>query len=327
MARYVVKKGVSLIGLSTYMTRLKECYNNLLTCDNYYSKAIELNLAYNSMKLAADRIKTGKSNYYYGKLRNKLIDCEELCMDSFILESRPLFNPMDPRFCNRSVVNIPKEFLLDYIVWFTRERLLSTHQDETSEIVDFNKLHLTNDCKLACNIVKLICDMLKINCELIKMPPAFTDEIQLFDGNGFHYFCLVTIDNVKYIVDPTYRQFFTLDTNIINRLGVMGFDGCNPGIYMMMNDSRKKTAINILKKGYVVANDENLKNYFDGFLLSYRNGLFYEWIGEVDYTPTYTVEDYFNFIYGDELLFEYEPIEFLGNQRQSLKNPKFRFKI
>lgn len=327
MAKRVIKKGVSILCVPDYMASLKKSYDNILLSDNYCSMIIELDYVYSTMKKAAFNLNCSKDNYFYEKLRNKMIDCEDLCENYFILDSEPCFNPMDQRFYNKSILNIPKDDLLNYIVWFTRDRLLGTHQDETTEMVDFNKLNLTNDCKLASNIVKLVCDMLKVPCEIIKMPPAFTDEFQLFEGNGFHYFCLVTIDNVKYIVDTTYRQFFTLDTNRLNRLGVMGLDGCNPGIYMMMNDSRKNTAINILKNGYVVANEENLKNYFDGFLLSYRNGLYYEWIGEVDYFPTYSVSDYFSFIYGDDLLFDYEPIELLGNQEQSLKNPKFRFKI
>lgn len=109
-------------------------------------------------------------------------------------------------------------------------------------------------------------------------------------------------------------------------MGVMGLNGCNPGVYMLMNGSRRKTAMNILKKGYVVADDENMKNYLDGFLLSYRNGLFYErFLEEANYDVEYSVEDYFNFINGYELLFEYEPIEFMGNQEEPLKNKNFRF--
>jgi hypothetical protein len=328
MAKSVVKKTTSILRLPDYMHRLNSCYKNISIAGDYYSLVLELNLAYNAMKMASSGLVIQKNNCIYEKMLDKVIDCEDFCSNSFILESKPIFNVNDSRFTNKSITDIDKNILLDYIVWFTRDRLLNTHQDDSpDELVDFNKLHLTNDCRMASNIVKLICDMLRIECEVIKIPPAFTDEYKLYGGNGFHYFCLVKIDGIKYIIDTTYRQFFTLDSNNINRLGVMGLDGCNPGVYMLMNNSRKKTAINILKKGYVVANDENLKNYFDGFLLSYRNGLYYEWNGKVDYNPSYTVDDYFKFINGDELLFDYEPIDFLGNQEQSLKNPKFRFKI
>lgn len=327
MAKRVIKGAISLLSVSDYMKRLNECYNNMMVADNYYSLVIELDAAYLAMKSAAAQICKGKGNFFYEKLRNRVLDCESLCESTFIVESNPDFDLLDLRFTNQSIVDIKKEDLVDYLVWFTRVRLYETHQDEEpEEIIDFNKLHLTNDCKLACNIVGLLCDALNISYEIIKLPPAFTDEYKLYRGNGFHYFCLIKIDGVRYIVDPTYRQFFTLDSNLINRLGVLGLNGCNPGVYMMMDESRKKTALEILKKGYVVATDENLKNYLDGFALSYRNGLYYEWLGEADYTTPYTIDDYFKFIDEEELLFDYEPIEFLGEQDKPLNNAKFRFK-
>lgn len=328
MARRVIKGFTSILSVSDYKKRLDVCYENMRTADNYYSLVIELDTLYLTMKNAAAQLCNKKSNFFYEKLRDKMLDCESLCENTFIVESNPDFDLLDSRFSCKSVIDILKEDLLDYIVWFTRMRLYETHQDESpEEIIDFNRLHLTNDCKLASNIIGLVCDVLNISYEIVKLPPAFTDEFKLYRGNGFHYFCLATVDGVDYIVDTTYRQFFTLDSNNINRLGVMGISGCNPGVYMMMSESRKNTALDILKKGYVVATEENLKNYLDGFALSYRNGLYYEWIGEADYTTPYTVSDYFKFIDEEELLFDYEPVEFLGEQEEPLKNRKFRFKI
>ena len=57
----------------------------------------------------------------------------------------------------------------------------------------------------------------------------------------------------------------------------------------------------------------------------YRNGLFYEDKSEVLYTTPYSVEDYFAFLEEKELLFDYESIEFMGQQDKPLKNVKFRF--
>lgn len=328
MANSVMKRALSILNVPQYTSRLNTCYRNMASAKTYFSLVIELNDAYRIMKKAAATICNDKTNNFYEKLRAITIDCEDFCNNLFIVDNKASFDLYDSRFFGRSVTEINKKDLLDYIVWFTRVKLLETHQKEDSEIVeDFNELSLANDCNLGSNIVKLVCDMLNIPCEVIKIPPAFTDEFQLYNGDGFHYFCLVTIDNIEYIVDTTYKQFFTLDSNILNRLGVMGLDGCKPGVYMMMNNSRKKTAFELLKKGYVVAGRENLKNYFDGFALSYRNGLYYEWIGKVDYMTPYSVSTYFDFISGDKLLFDYEPVEFLGEQQEPLKNEKFRFKI
>lgn len=328
MASRIIKKAVSILSVADYKKKIEACYEKMKVAQNYYSLVFDLNYVYRTMKNAVATIGLKNDSFLYESLRDRIYDCEELCESTFIVESDPDFDLNDYRFANKSILDIKKEELLDYIAWFTRVRLYESHVDEApGETIEFNKLHLTNDCRLGSNIIKLLCDSLKIPCEVIKIPPAFTDEFMLYRGNGFHYFCLVTIDDVKYIFDTTYRQFFTLNSNNLNRLGVMGLTGCNPGVYMLMNDSRKNTALNILKKGYVVASNDNLKNYFDGFCLSYRNGLFYEWIGEVDYTTPYTVEEYFNFLSGEELLFDYEPIEFLGEQQEPLKKCNFRFKI
>ena len=325
MKKHIFKKAVSILSASQYKTRLIECHKNIEIANDYESKVKELNNVYSLLKAASATICSKKSNFFYKSLLCEAIDCEDLVQSIFIVDSNPAFDPCDSKFVNKVFYDIKSEDILDYLVWFTRMRLLDNHQDETTELVEFDKLHLTNDCKLACNILKLISDTFKVNCKIVKIPPAFTDEYQLYNGNGFHYFCLVTIDGVQYIVDPTYRQFFTLDSNNINRLGVLGFDGCNPGVYMLMNESRKETALNILKNGYVVADLENLKNYFDGFCLSYRNGLYYEENGEALYTTSYTVEDYFSFLESRELLFDFEDIECLGQQHKPLKNAKFRF--
>lgn len=324
MAKCVNKGVTSILSISEYMNRLNECYDNMVKADSYYSLVKELDTIYLMMKSVAA---VCKDKSFYEELIDKVLECEKICENTFIVESNPEFNLIDERFSNKSIFEIKEEDLVDYLVWFTRVRLYESHQDkEQNEIINFNKLQLTNDCKMACCIVSLLCNSLKIPCKIIKLSPAFTDEYELYRGNGFHYFCFINIDDVRYLVDPTYRQFFTLDSNLINRLGVLGLNGCNPGVYMMMNDSRKKTALGILKNGYVVASDENLKNYLDGFTLSYRNGLYYEWIGSARYEVSYTIDDYFKFIEGEKVLFDYEPIEFLGEQSKPLNNLKFRFK-
>ncbi len=318
----------SILHGTDYMARLNICYSNMVVSNDYHSLVMELDDAYNIMKEAAATLCVGKNSLIYEKLRDRLIDCEDLCDDTFIIESCPDFDACDKRFFGKSVNSIPRKQLIEFIVWFNRCRLFDNIQDQAyQEDQDFFSFPLTDYCKLSASIVSLLCKTLNVECEIIKIPPGFTDRYELYGGNGFHYFCLITIDDVKYVVDTTYRQFFTLDSNNINRMGVMGLDGCNPGIYMLMNPSRRKTAYSILKKGYVLATDENLKNYFDGFALSYRNGLYYEDLGEADYSTTYSVSDYFAFLSDDKCLFDYEDVDFLAEQDRPLENKNFRFKI
>ncbi|MGN1372337.1 MAG: hypothetical protein ACI4XM_08715 [Candidatus Coprovivens sp.] len=317
----------SVISFSTYMSKLNSLYEEMSFVKEYNSLVELLDKGYLLMKSASANLCNSKNNNLYDLLKNKMVKCEELCSEVFIVDSNPLFDVCDSRFVGKSLSYIDKKDFLDYIVWFTRMRLLETHQDQNyGEFIDFNNLSLMNDCKLACNIIKLVCDTLLISCDVVKIPPAFTDEFPLYRGNGFHYFCLVTLDDKKYIIDTTYRQFFTLDSNNINRLGVMGLNGCKPGVYMMMNESRLKTALGLLRYGFIEANSENLKNYFDGFSLSFRNGLYYEKIGKNAFTTPYTIDEYFKMLNGEFLLFDYEPISCIGEQRIPLNNSKFRFK-
>ena len=85
-------------------------------------------------------------------------------------------------------------------------------------------------------------------------------------------------------------------------------------------------ALSILKSGWIRATDENFKHYLDGFTLSFRNGLYYEWLGQVDYSVGYTASDYLEFLNGDDLMTNYEPEDGLGKQEGTLTNKKLRFR-
>lgn len=64
--------------------------------------------------------------------------------------------------------------------------------------------------------------------------------------------------------------------------------GPDLGIYIMMDDSRKNMAEELLTKGYIEFTSQNIKDYFDGFVFSGRNGFYYEQLGKT----TLTAEDY-----------------------------------
>ena len=134
------------------------------------------------------------------------------------------------------------------------------------------------------------------------------------------------INDKEYIVDCTYRQFFRLENNNIDRLGVIGLCGCDPGVFMMQNRERKNVALAILKNGWVRCTEDNFKHYLDGFTLSFRNGLYYDWLGKVDYSVGYSASDYLEFLNEDDFITNYEPLEGLGEQEEPLKNRSLRFR-
>ena len=94
-----------------------------------------------------------------------------------------------------------------------------------------------------------------------------------------------------------------------------------------MDEERKIIANSVISRGWIPFTEENVKKYFDGFALSYRNGLYYELLGKVDYNTVFDFDDYFNFLNGCDTLFKYEPKEGIGYQKRPLKNPNINFKV
>lgn len=88
---------------------------------------------------------------------------------------------------------------------------------------------------------------------------------------------------------------------------------------MTLTEEKLKLAVSLLEKGYIELTDENGKNYFDTFTLSYRNGLYYEKTNDFTYTTPYTLKDYINFLQGTTSLLKYEDINTLGYQKTPLK--------
>lgn len=189
----------------------------------------------------------------------------------------------------------------------------------------YDNLDVVNLCKPTTFLFKQYCDDNNIKCERVKIPAGFDEKANLYDGAGFHYFNIVTIENEKYIYDSTYKQFFKLKYNFLQRLGIVNFPLVHPGIYMIINDERRKAAEELLKKGFIIYNEKNLKNYLDGFALSYRNGLYYEQIGNTNYETDYTFDDYERFLFTDDSQVKHESLEVLGKQQSGLKNPNFDF--
>ena len=94
---------------------------------------------------------------------------------------------------------------------------------------------------------------------------------------------------------------------------------------MLMDKDRLKLSKDILEQGYVLLDDKNLKNYLDGFTISYRNGLYYEIMDDFSYTTKYTAEDYRIFLRHEDNQVNHECHQVLGYQERLLKNPRMKF--
>ncbi len=205
-----------------------------------------------------------------------------------------------------------------------KKRNHSSLIDENSK-KEFNKLDLADECLIASQEIKNICDKLGIKCYIVPIDAGLSKYANLLNGCGYHYFNIVIIDNKKYIVDITYKQFFKLRDNLLERLGIIGLPGCKAGIYMILNEERKKVAKQLLYEGFVELTNSNLKAYLDGFALSYCNGLYFENQVTRNYTMPFTVDDYINFLNGNDSMINYIDKDMLYLQKRPLKNPHFKF--
>lgn len=106
----------------------------------------------------------------------------------------------------------------------------------------------------------------------------------------------------------------------------MNVGGCKPGVYMLMTEKGEKIANKLIRDGYVKLNEETLKLYLDSFTISFRNGLYYERTKDFSYTTDYTVDDYLDFLWGNDNLLNYEGRDYLGFQKRPLKDANTSFR-
>lgn len=216
----------------------------------------------------------------------------------------------EPEYDWRNVIEFPKsldtegdiEQAVSSIVWNTRNFLSYCYIKDTKDRKDlrenwFKKNDaLSNECIKACDYIQKICKEHGVN----SIRFAVNENLQ--QGN-FHHFIIIRISNKFYLVDCTYRQFFTKSRMFLKRLSAVRTrrKGSFIGTYMIMTEERKKIAEQLLKYGYIEATSTNLKTYLDAIIFSGRDGNFYKEHG-LDYTnpedciPRYSLKEYFDIL-------------------------------
>lgn len=247
---------------------------------------------------------------------NSILSCEMKLRNIKIIGYIPNFNYKKNVYLKSGITD---ENILKYIVYTERKRLV-----EEACYKELINIDLTGMCLDSSYNVKKHCDELGVRCERVRINPCFYDNDNIL-VNGYHYFNIATLHNKMYLIDCTYSQFFNYDSNIINRLGVPLLNGCYVGYYMIVDEKRKRVALRILEDGYIEFNEENSKYYLDGFAISYRNGLYYEELGRVEYNTSYNYKDYQRFIYTSDSQYDYENRNSLSYQKIPLKNPNIKF--
>lgn len=224
-------------------------------------------------------------------IKMKILDVEYLLKDEFIpIKSEPIFNPNFNGGVPTEINNIEDaEQLLDYVVHKTRAILAKTHSIGIAP--------LAKSCISTSLNVEEICSEIGIDTIHIGLNQA------LESGND-HHFTIVRIsfsDGTSriFLIDCSYRQFFTKNKSNPRRIGVVRGvgKGCSVGYYMTLDEKRKSIAEQILQKGYIQATPDVIKSYFDAIIFSGRDKSFYDskhldYLNPNDLTPEYTVEDY-----------------------------------
>ncbi len=259
--------------------------------------------AYNFLsEVSHDYYIDGQMHNLYSFLQDEVIECEKK-VDKYITDVK---------------TNSSSDTLIDNIVSLGRKSLEVSHSSRR-HIRPIDDIDLGGACEEASQYIKNICDGLNIVNFMIDLEPGYSKELALFNGDGYHYFNILLINHDYYLVDLTYKQFFLERNNIIDRINLPLFCGCLPGVYMMMDKERSKVAEEILKKGYIKLDDKILKDYLDGFTMSYRNGIYYQ---NHDFDELYTIDQYIEFLSGESNMGEYENINEMGRLKRPIKKGK-----
>lgn len=242
--------------------------------------------------------------------------------DNSIIHEMPLFT-YDGHKTDYDLDNYNSiEDILNEIVYQTRTMLSGLNHD-------YNKLlnlKLANRCQEASEFIIKLAKKFNINAKIVKIYAAYSaDELLYETDEGYHYFVIITIDNETFLIDCTYSQFFSWYRNHIERLGNFCYSGCFPGVYMLKDIEREKVARIILRNGWIKLDESTFKCYLDGFTLYYRNGLYYEDLGEAVYTSDYNIDTYINFLFGDDSQIKHEKRRYLGYQPAPLRKSDFKF--
>lgn len=334
MLKYQLKRGGKQMGYLGCL-RNSRCQKQVNSFRKFIATNMEdenrvltaLNNLYSYMKkIAPAYSENGKMNKDYRELVCLLYLIEASLPLSFIVDNKPNFNMQNkaPFILPNKAFNYKNEDVLAYIVYIARENIVR-HFSSQNNLKDLSKIDLLNYCSVASFDVKSIAESLGLSAKVYPIYPAFYKEKNLYEYGNMHYFTFVSIGKKLYIVDLTYSQFFKVSDNNLNRIGIPFLGGSSIGSYMLLFEERKKFAEALLRDGYVEATEENIKMYFDGFALSFRNGLYYENTCELKYETSYTMEDYMNFINGLDSQINHENIEFLGRQQRLLKNANMNF--
>ena len=133
--------------------------------------------------------------------------------------------------------------------------------------------NLSGECRDSAERIILDCTSKGFTDSMVLTPSTYLDGVEI------HNCTIANLNKKSYLIDCTYRQFFTNKNK-----------ESHCGIYMLNNEKRKEIANQLLKKGWIEATPENLKAYMDGFEMAKRKSFEETGISAEEYMKIFTIK-------------------------------------
>ena len=217
------------------------------------------------------------------KKRLQLLKCtlnnikydNEQALDTYIfkLYKNDTFNYQ--KLCNitKDIIHVLTQEEIDYLLkWivFRIKKLLPKYNSFTGE-----KFNPTFDC--------LCGDAADLAYKLLESLGYFNYRINikniLKESHNIHAITILILDDKKYVIDPTFRQFLVKEKCIAPIINEYKYgktvDGAYPGYFLSLTEDGKKFGEKLLNDGYFELTEDNFKLYCDSFMM---------WINTTNFT-------------------------------------------